>query len=165
MGMPKQEVRHLRVPTIHKQFFACDGRRQLSLETIVKCAWVLAYSGMNAEQAARASRVSKDTAVRWFSKFRNVCSSVEMTLPLMTGTREKPIQVDESYFSVLRKCNRGRSCIGNKRASTKSVAREELKYNSKVGGRLHLNQMVRMTWLIREHREETMVTRSSGLGW
>lgn len=70
------------------EFFACDGWRQLPLKTIVKLVWIWPYSCMNAQQAVRASGLSKDTAVRWFAKFRSVYIFVEIRILLMTETDE-----------------------------------------------------------------------------
>ncbi len=81
---------------------------------------------MNAAEAAKAAGVSKTTVLRWFAKCRAVCTSIEMSLPPLTGTLEEPIQVDESYFSRRHKNNHGRLRKVDKRPSTETVAREEL---------------------------------------
>lgn len=104
--------------------FGQDGtfRKQINLSDIVTLLWLWAYSGMTVTRAAKAAGVCK----LWFDKCRNVCRVSEMALPKMRGTRDEPLQVDESYFAGRRKYNRGRLAGGDRRPPGESTARAEL---------------------------------------
>ncbi len=55
---------------------------------------------MSIAQATDAADVSKQIVGDWFTKGRIFCSLSEIMLRKMVDTEEKPIQIDESYFSA-----------------------------------------------------------------
>ena len=77
-----------------------------------------------------------NTVVYWFIMCREVCSSIVHGRPQMVGTRDNPVQIDESYFSGRRKNNRGRLLHGNQPAERDQniVPDNNRNHGNRVGG-------------------------------
>lgn len=59
-------------------------------------------------QAVPLTGCSMNTVCDWFNLCREVCTSALSLRSKLVGTADRPIQVDESYFSGRRKYHRGR---------------------------------------------------------
>ena len=100
---------------------------------------------MSLTDAAAAANVTKTTSIKWYSTCRQLCSAVESTLPKMTRNPDKPIQIDESYFSGRRKYNRGRLNKGDKKAAEQKA--EEIVYEIEMSG-----------WVVHAHLKKTQMS-------
>lgn len=70
--------------------------------------YLFVHTRCTIDMAVAMTGRSRSTVCDWFSLFREVCSVALSHEPLIVGTEEQPVQVDESYFKGRRKYNRGR---------------------------------------------------------
>ena len=64
---------------------------------------------------SRLTGRAQGTISDWFNMCREVCTGIVEGRPQMVGTRDNPIQIDESRFAGKRKYNRGRLLQGDRR--------------------------------------------------
>ena len=62
--------------------------------------------------------MARSTIIYWQTYLRRVCSEIIQRKPKMRGSREHPIEIDESRFAGRRKYNRGRMLDGDHRAES-----------------------------------------------
>ena len=75
----------------------CDSK--LSLESILELIWFFLHKNCSIRIAAIQTKHRTETVEEWWHTCRTVCSGVLEKEPIFKGTRERPLQVDESYFS------------------------------------------------------------------
>jgi len=94
------------------EFFVQGG---LPMKDVLELLWMFLYSRMTIAEASYATNHSTSTVTFYYKRFRKICTLSMNAEPKMYGTKENPVQVDESFFSGQRKYNKGRLLAGNKK--------------------------------------------------
>ncbi len=100
--------------------------RTMRLVDVAQLVCLCLYSKNTVENTAKALMCQNQTVCNCSKRFSAFHSAKEMYQLSTDRTRVEPIQVDESYFSRRRKCNRGWLRNGNQRRSTETSERAEL---------------------------------------
>ena len=104
-----------------------SGKRdcKLSLQSILELVWLFLNTRTTVRDAAAATGHGTATVVEWWNNCRGVCSGVLKFQPKFKGTRDSPVQVDESYFAGKRKYRRGRILAGDRRTRPLQVSLDD----------------------------------------
>lgn len=109
-------------------FETVTGKRRSSLElcSIMEMIHLFVHTRCTFDAAVAMTGHSRATIFYWWNLFREVCTRTLDAQPMMHGTFENPVQIDESYFSGKRKYHRGSLLSYDKKAP-----REENSANSR----------------------------------
>ena len=88
-------------------------RNKLGLHEVLELVWLFATSTATSRNISNLTGRSKSTVTDWYNMCKETCGKALSIRDKLIGTHDRPVQVDEAYFSGRRKNGRGRKMHGD----------------------------------------------------